>query len=85
MPTRNDRSSGMSVVEALRVVADLCCGQQIVVTNQGSARIWPKLRRRPLDVHYNPSTMSGAIPLCSAWRWLSDIAKCWRFPAMVHY
>lgn len=63
MPTRNDRSSGMSVVEALRVVADLCCGQQIVVTNQGSARIWPKLRRRPLDVHYNPSTMSGAIPL----------------------
>ena len=63
MSTLNDRSSVMPVVEALRVVAELCNGDQIVVTNQGSARIWPKLRRRPLDFHYNPSTMSGAIPL----------------------
>ena len=53
----------MPVVDALRVVADLCCDNQIVVTNQGSARLWPKLRRRSLDFHYNPSTMSGAIPL----------------------
>lgn len=53
----------MPVVDALRVVADLCCDDQIVVTNQGSARIWPRLRRRSLDFHYNPSTMSGAIPL----------------------
>ena len=59
MRTLND----MPVVDALRVVADLCCVDQIVVTNQGSARIWPKLRRRSLDFHYNPSTMSGAIPL----------------------
>jgi thiamine pyrophosphate-dependent acetolactate synthase large subunit-like protein len=63
MPTLNDRSPAIPVVEALRVVADLYGGDQIVVTNQGSARIWPKLRRRPLDFHYNPSTMSGAIPL----------------------
>ncbi len=63
MPTLNGRSSSMPVVEALRVIADLCCGEQIIVTNQGSARIWPKLRRRSLDFHYNPSTMSGAIPL----------------------
>ena len=53
----------MPVVDALRVVADLCCDNQIVVTNQGSARLWPKLRLRSLDFHYNPSTMSGAIPL----------------------
>ncbi len=59
MPTLNN----MPVVDALQVVADLCCGNQLVVTNQGSARIWPKLRRRSLDFHYNPSTMSGAIPL----------------------
>ena len=52
----------MPVVDALQVVVDLCGDDQIVVTNQGSARIWPKLRRRPLDFHYNPSTMSGAIP-----------------------
>lgn len=63
MPTINDQSPTMPVVDALRVVADLCGDEQIVVTNQGSARIWPKLRRRPLDFHYNPSTMSGAIPL----------------------
>jgi sulfopyruvate decarboxylase subunit beta len=54
---------GMPVVDALQVLADLCSSNQIVVTNQGSARIWPKLRSRPLDFHYNPSTMGGAIPL----------------------
>ena len=59
MRTLND----IPVVAALRVLADLCCDDQIVVTNQGSSRIWPKLRRRSLDFHYNPSTMSGAIPL----------------------
>lgn len=53
----------MPVVSALQVLADLCRDDQIVVTNQGSARIWPQFRRRPLDFHYNPSTMSGAIPL----------------------
>jgi thiamine pyrophosphate-dependent acetolactate synthase large subunit-like protein len=55
--------NGLPVVDALQVLADLTGGNQIVVTNQGSARIWPKLRRRALDFHYNPSTMSGAVPL----------------------
>jgi hypothetical protein len=50
-------------VAALQVLADLCTADQIVVTNQGAARIWPKLRSRALDFHYNPSTMGGAIPL----------------------
>ena len=54
---------GMPVVDALQVLADRCRDDQVVVTNQGSARIWPKLRSRPLDLHYNPSTMGGAIPL----------------------
>jgi len=53
----------MPVVDSLQVLADLCDDDQIVVTNQGSARIWPKLRSRSLDLNYNPSTMSGAIPL----------------------
>ncbi|MCI0357942.1 MAG: thiamine pyrophosphate-dependent enzyme [Planctomycetaceae bacterium] len=57
------RSGKMPAVDALEVLADLCSGDQIVVTNQGSARILPKLRRRPLDFHYNPSTMGGAVPL----------------------
>lgn len=63
IPTINDKPNVMPVVDALQVLADLCGDDQIVVTNQGSARIWPQLRRRPLDFHYNPSTMSGAIPL----------------------
>lgn len=62
MPTLNKKSM-MPVVDALRVLADACQNDQIVVTNQGSSRIWPRLRRRSLDFHYNPSTMSGAIPL----------------------
>lgn len=62
MPTLNEKFA-MPVVDALRVLADACLDDQIVVTNQGSSRIWPRLRRRSLDFHYNPSTMSGAIPL----------------------
>jgi thiamine pyrophosphate-dependent acetolactate synthase large subunit-like protein len=53
----------MPVVPALQVLAELCGGEAIVVTNQAAARIWPKLRERSLDFHYNPSTMGGAIPL----------------------
>jgi thiamine pyrophosphate-dependent acetolactate synthase large subunit-like protein len=56
-------SQPMPVVESLRVLAEHCAAEQIVVTNQGSARIWPKMRTRALDFHYNPSTMGGAIPL----------------------
>lgn len=63
MQTLNEKPNVMPVVASLQVLADLCDDNQIVVTNQGSARIWPQLRRRPLDFHYNPSTMSGAIPL----------------------
>ena len=54
---------GMPVVAALQVLAEHYAADQIVVTNQGSARIWPKIRNRTLDFHYNPSTMGGAIPL----------------------
>jgi thiamine pyrophosphate-dependent acetolactate synthase large subunit-like protein len=53
----------MPVVAALRALIDLRTDDSIVVTNQASARIWPKLERRPLDLHYNPSTMGGAVPL----------------------
>ena len=53
----------MPVVAALQVLIDVRQADQIVVTNQGSARVWPRLSRQPLDFHYNPSTMGGAIPL----------------------
>jgi sulfopyruvate decarboxylase subunit beta len=54
---------GMPVVAALQVLISLRKADQIVVTNQASARVWPKLSQHPLDFHYNPSTMGGAIPL----------------------
>jgi thiamine pyrophosphate-dependent acetolactate synthase large subunit-like protein len=54
---------GMPIVAALQAIIDLRTDDTIVVTNQASARIWPKLNRSPLDLHYNPSTMGGAVPL----------------------
>lgn len=56
-------SVGMPVVPTLRALIDALDDRAIVVTNQGSARVWPKLCQRPLDFHYNPSTMGGGIPL----------------------
>jgi thiamine pyrophosphate-dependent acetolactate synthase large subunit-like protein len=53
----------MDVIAALQVLIDHRRSDQIVVTNQGSARVWPKLSQQPLDLHYNPSTMGGVIPL----------------------
>jgi thiamine pyrophosphate-dependent acetolactate synthase large subunit-like protein len=56
-------TEGMSIVAALQVLIDLRTDGQIVITNQASARIWPKLADHRLDCHYNPSAMGGAIPL----------------------
>jgi sulfopyruvate decarboxylase subunit beta len=52
----------MSVRSGLQALAEARDDSTIVVTNQGSARIWPLLAEHPLDFHYNPSTMGGAIP-----------------------
>ena len=77
MADRSRISQAMPVVPALQVLADLCAGDQIVVTNQGSARLWPQLRRRPLDFHYNPSTMGGRSRWRWVWPWPNRSAKCW--------
>lgn len=52
----------MSLREALNILIDVRDDSTLVVTNQGSARVWPQLTDHPLDFHYNPSTMGGAIP-----------------------
>jgi thiamine pyrophosphate-dependent acetolactate synthase large subunit-like protein len=52
----------MPVVEALRVLAAARGTEDVIVTNQGSARIWPVISQHPLDFAYNPSTMGGAVP-----------------------
>lgn len=54
--------NAMPVREALRVLIALRRDDQIVVTNQGSSRIWPRISSHPLDFHYLPSTMGGAVP-----------------------
>lgn len=52
----------ISVRDALGVLVQIRDDATLVVTNQGSARVWPLLADHPLDFHYNPSTMGGAIP-----------------------
>jgi thiamine pyrophosphate-dependent acetolactate synthase large subunit-like protein len=52
----------MPVRDALQALADAREDSTLVITNQGSARVWPQLADHPLDFHYNPSTMGGAVP-----------------------
>lgn len=66
MPTADASDSPdhrMDVVQALRELAAIRQSDQVVITNQGSAREWPRLSQHPLDFHYIPSAMGGAIPL----------------------
>jgi thiamine pyrophosphate-dependent acetolactate synthase large subunit-like protein len=64
MSTANPQGTAvrMRAVEALQVLSDARGPEQVVVTNQGSARVWPAIQQHPLDFHYNPSTMGGAVP-----------------------
>jgi thiamine pyrophosphate-dependent acetolactate synthase large subunit-like protein len=62
---KTDRSAGeerMSVECALQTLVDLRPADQIVITNQSSARLWPRLSDHALDFNYNPSNMGGAVP-----------------------
>jgi thiamine pyrophosphate-dependent acetolactate synthase large subunit-like protein len=58
-----DAKRGLRLSDALRVLIDHRKEGQVVVTSMGSARQWPRMCRHPLDFHYIPSTMSGAVPL----------------------
>lgn len=58
-----ERKAAMPVVDALKVLANARGAEDIVITNQGSARIWPQISQHRNDFAYNPSTMGGAIPL----------------------
>lgn len=46
----------MSLIGALEVLRDLR-REQVVISNMGTAREWPKLSRHPLDFHFVPSAM----------------------------
>jgi sulfopyruvate decarboxylase subunit beta len=54
---------GMPLVAALEVVAGIRRSGQVVVTQMGSLREWPKLSGDDLDFHYMPSTMGGGPAL----------------------
>lgn len=53
----------MPVRSALGVIARWRDERTLVVTHQGSSRVWPLIASHALDFHYNQSTMGGAIPL----------------------
>lgn len=55
--------SVMSCEESLGLLAKYRRDNQIVISNQMSARVWPALSRHELDFNYLSSTMGGAIPL----------------------
>lgn len=57
-----DIQDKMPVASVLEHLAQLRGEDQIVVTNQSSARLWPRFSCHRLDFNYNPSTMSGAVP-----------------------
>jgi sulfopyruvate decarboxylase subunit beta len=63
MASSRQHSGRMPVVAALQALINARQENQMVITNQASARVYPQLSQHPLDFHYNPSTMGGAIPL----------------------
>lgn len=54
-----ERMPLVAALEALREVR----GDRAVITSMGSAREWLRFSQHPLDFHYLPSTMGGAVPL----------------------
>ena len=59
----SDSKSRIPLRDALSAIADARQDDSVVITNQGSSRVWPLVAEHPLDFHFNPSTMGGAIPL----------------------
>src|SRR5688572_30706689 len=53
----------MSCEEALSVLSTSRRENQIVISNQTSARLWPLRSNHPFDFNYLSSTMGGAVPL----------------------
>ena len=56
-------NSRMTTSAVLQVIMDIRSDDDIIITNQGSSREWPKLCEHPLDFHFMPSAMGAAIPL----------------------
>lgn len=63
MAADSQQPDRMDVARAISTLVSNRRDDQIVITNQGSAREWPKQCTHPLDFHYIPSAMGAAIPL----------------------
>ena len=57
------KADGMDFDAAMAAFAAQRSSDQIVVTNQTSARRWPLFSDQVLDLNYNPSAMGVAVPL----------------------
>jgi thiamine pyrophosphate-dependent acetolactate synthase large subunit-like protein len=57
-----NHQQSLETLEVLQVLAETRAAGQVVITNQGSAREWPKLTSHELDFHFLPSAMGAAIP-----------------------
>jgi thiamine pyrophosphate-dependent acetolactate synthase large subunit-like protein len=55
-------AAGCSCERVLEFVARLRKEDEMVITNQMSARLWPEFSQHELDYNYLSSTMGGAIP-----------------------
>lgn len=61
--TESSASDRMDVTHAIGTLVNCRRDDQVVITNQGPAREWPKQCNHPLDFHYIPSAMGAAVPL----------------------
>ncbi len=59
----HENQSRIPTRSALSSIAQARQDSDLVLTNQGSARVWPLIASHQLDFHFNPSTMGGVIPL----------------------
>jgi thiamine pyrophosphate-dependent acetolactate synthase large subunit-like protein len=56
-------SDAMSLVPALVALSQARSDRHVVISSMGTAREWPRISHHPLDFHYVPSAMGGAVPL----------------------
>jgi thiamine pyrophosphate-dependent acetolactate synthase large subunit-like protein len=63
MKDDNQSDSRIPFRQALQTLVTARQDSDVIVTNQGSSRVWPLIENHSLDFHFNPSTMGGAISL----------------------
>ena len=60
--TEHESGNRIPIRDALKTLATARSDDALVITNQGTSRVWPLIAEHPLDFHFNPSTMGGSVP-----------------------